>query len=208
MARPSRGPRHRHHRVHGQDHHEEPRARRARRRRQRVRNEGQPEQRARRPQHRAGRSGRHAKRHRRDGHARPSSARGAVRVRAPAMGPCHQRRRKPHRASGQPREHRARQSRAARGVARRRHGVRQRRERYDPEAARVRQPGLPRRHVRALRWHRSGRRASCGPFRRRRGASCRVVRGCASRCVGLPAFCAVRLRVRRYARACARGMRP
>ncbi len=80
---------------------------------QRGGNEGQPEQRARRPQHRAGRSGRHAKRHRRDGHARPSSARGAVRVRAPAMGPCHQRRRKPHRASGQPREHRARQSRAS-----------------------------------------------------------------------------------------------
>ncbi len=29
----------------------------------------------------------------------------------------------------------------------------------------------------SLRWHRPGRRAPCDPFRRRRGASCRVVRG-------------------------------
>ena len=78
---------------------------------------------------------------------------------------------------GSRRQHRARQGRAPRGAARRRHGVRQRRKRHDARAARVRRPGFPRRHVRALRRHSRGRRAPRGPFRRRRGASGRVVRG-------------------------------
>ena len=79
------------------------------RRRQRVRHEGQPEQRARRSQHAARRRCRT-----RQTVVVEMGMRGRRQLAElcdfvrPRLGPCHQRRREPHRASGQPREHRAR----------------------------------------------------------------------------------------------------
>lgn len=100
--------------FHRQDHHEEPCARRAGKHAVHGGDGRQPEQLSwafpktaarRRAGHAGGGGG--------DGHARRGPAGRPMRLRAPRLGPRGERGREPYRASGQPREHRARQGRAS-----------------------------------------------------------------------------------------------